>query len=272
MEKLNCFILCGLSSKERDNMVYNAFMEYASKKALYIANKHDMSLEYCGMYIAEGLYFKYMELKDKKIESFGYHYNNVEYESFIHVLALVKKVLNKLNFACGGIYTSAHMSTDDMEYLPNVVAVYHKSELIKNDIGSTKNVDIVDLIAQWENRTVRNDAKLKNAMALCNACNIKGSYNVDKKESEKNARLFTFINDSTISNYLTPETETIYNECIHTASFYIKQLKDKPNFNKVETVLKHGEKTSADKMMIKRFKDRNGLQSLSFKDLQYLFN
>lgn len=272
MEKLNCYVLCGLSSKKRDNMVYNAFLEYASKKALYIASKHDMSIEYCSMYIAEGLYFKYMELRNKKIEAFGYHYNNVEYESFIHVLSLVKKVLNKLNFACGGEYIKGHMSTNDMEYLPNVIAVYHKGELIKNDIGSIKNVDIVDLISQWENRSVRNEAKLKSAMALCNACNIKGSYNVDKKESEKSSRLFNFINDITVSNYLTPESETIYNECIHTAAFYIKQLKDKNNFNKVETVLKHGEKSSSDKMMIKRFKDKNGLQSLTFKDLQYLFN
>lgn len=272
MDKLNCFVLCGVSPKTRDTMVYNAFMEYANKKALYIASKHDMSLEYCGMYIAEGLFFKYLELRDKKIDSFGYHYNNVEYESFIHVLSLIKKVLNKLNFACGGVYTRAHLSTNETEYLPNVLAVYYKSELIKNDIGSTKNVDIVDLIAQWENRSVRNDAKLKSAMALCNACNIKGSYNVDKKESEKNSRLFTFINDSTISNYLTPETETIYNECIHTAAFYIKQLKEKKNFSKVESVLKFGEKSSSDKMTVKRFKDRNGLQSLTFKDLQYLFN
>ena len=133
-------------------------------------------------------------------------------------------------------------------------------------------MDIVDLIAQWENRSVRNDAKLKSAMALCNACNIKDSYNVDKKDSEKNSRLFNFINDSTINNYLTPDTETIYNECIHTAAFYIKQIKDKKNFNKVETILKCGEKSSSDKMTIKRFKDRNGLQLLSFKELQYLFN
>ena len=78
-----------MSPKERDIMVNDAFLDYANKKALYIADKHSMSLEYCGMYIAEGLYFKYMELKDKKIESFGSHYNNVEYESFLHVLALV---------------------------------------------------------------------------------------------------------------------------------------------------------------------------------------
>ena len=272
MEKLNCFVLCGVSSKNRDTMVYNAFMDYSNKKALYIADKHSMSFEYCAMYIAEGLYFKYMELKAKKIESFGYHYNNVEYESFIHVLSLVKKVLNKLNFACGGEYINGHMSTDDMEYLPNVGAVWHKTEFIKKDIGSSKNVDIVDLISQWENRSVRNDSKLKNAMALCNACNIKGSYNVDKKESEKSARLFNFINDVTISNYLTPESETIYNECIHTASFYIKQIKEKNNFSKVAQVLKHGEKTSSDRTTIKRFKDRNGLQTLTFKDLQYLFN
>lgn len=272
MEKLNCFVLCGMSPKNRDIMVYNAFMDYADKKAKYISDKHSMSFEYCTMYIAEGLYFKYMELRNKKIESFGYHYNNVEYESFIHVLSLVKKVLNKLNYASGGIYTRAHMSTDETEYLPNVIAVYYKSELIKNNIGSTKNVDIVDLIAQWENRSVRNDAKLKNAMALCNACNIKGSYNVDKNESEKSSRLFNFINDITINNYLTPETETIYNECIHNAAFYAKQLKDKKNFSKVAEVLKHGEKSSTDKMTIKRFKDRNGLQSLTFKDLQYIFN
>ena len=272
MSNLNCFVLCGLSHAKRDNMVYGALLEYANKKALYIANKHDMSLEYCSMYIAEGLYFKYMELKAKKIESFGYHYNNVEYESFLHVLALVKKVLNKLNFACGGVYTRAHLSTNETEYLPNVLAVYYKSELIKNDIGSTKNVDIVDLIAQWENRSVRNDARLKSAMALCNACSIKDSYNVDKKDSNKSSRLFNFINDSTINNYLTPDTETIYNECIHTAAFYIKQIKDKKNFNKVETILKCGEKSNTDKSIIKRFKDRNGLQSLTFKELQYLFN
>ena len=272
MKKLNCFVLCGVSPKTRDTMVYNAFMDYADKKALYIASRHDMSLEYCSMYIAEGLFFKYLDLKSKKIESFGYHYNNVEYESFIHVLSLVKKVLNKLNFACGGVYTRAHLSTNETEYLPNTIAVYYKSELIKNDIGSVKTVDIVDLIAQWENRSVRNDAKFKSTLALCNACRIKGSYTVEKKESEKNSRLFNFINDSVINNYLSPEAETIYNECIHNAAFYIKQLKDKKNFSKVAEVLKHGEKSNTDKSIIKRFKDRNNLQSLSFKELQYLFN
>ena len=272
MEKLNCFVMCGISPKKRDIMVYNAFLDYASKKALYIANKHDMSMEYCSMFIAEGLFFKYLDLRDKKIDSFGYHYNNVEYESFIHVLALIKKVLNKLNFACGGEYIRPHLSTNETEYLPNVLAVYYKGRLIKNDIGSTKSVDIVDLITQWENRSVRNDAKLKSAMALCNACHIKGSYNVEKNESNTNSRLFNFINDMTINNYLSPETETIYNECIHNAAFYIKQLKEKNNFSKVAEVLKHGEKSNTDKSIIKRFKDRNNLQSLSFSELQYLFN
>lgn len=163
MKRLEWYDLINKSHKEKYNIVYTQFMDYGKMQAPYLANKHDMSENYCACYIASGLFQKYLQLKAKKIADFGSFYNNVDYESLCHVFALVRKVKNNLNFKPCGYYTDGVKKTvtDDLCYLPNIgyVDISRKSELVREKMTNTKTVDIVDILSQWENRDARTQAK-----------------------------------------------------------------------------------------------------------------
>jgi hypothetical protein len=163
MKKLEWYDLISKSHKEKYTIVYNQFLDYGRIQAPYIASKHDMTTEYCACYIASGLFQKYLQLKAKKIADFGRFYNNVDYESLCHVFALIRKVKNNLNFKSCGYYTDGYDKTitDDFYYLPKIgfTQIVKKSELIRENIGNSKQIDIVDILEQWENRDARTQAK-----------------------------------------------------------------------------------------------------------------
>ena len=163
MKKLEWYDLINKSHKDKYRIIYTQFLDYGKIQAPYIASKHDMGKKYCAYYIASGLFQKYLQLKAKKIEAFGRFYNNVDYESLCHVFALIRKVKSNLNFKSCGYYTDdfKKIVTDDFYFLPRIgfTQIIKKSELIRENIGNTKNVDIVDILNQWENRDARTQAK-----------------------------------------------------------------------------------------------------------------
>lgn len=163
MKKLEWFDLVSKSHKEKYTIVYNQFLDYGKIQAPYIAHKHDMGAEYCACYIASGLFQKYLQLKAKKIADFGKFYCNVDYESLCHVFALIRKVKNNLNFKVMGEYIDGYKkdACDDLNYIPlrGFVTIEKSSVLKREKIGNTKNVDIVDILNQWENRDARTQAK-----------------------------------------------------------------------------------------------------------------
>ena len=54
--KITIETLTTMSESAIMELFYNLLLSYGKKSAIYIADKHDMSKEYCSMYIASGLY------------------------------------------------------------------------------------------------------------------------------------------------------------------------------------------------------------------------
>ena len=198
--------LSALDTDARELWAFNQFKAYAHKNARYVAERHDMSVEYCEGYVTSGLYFKFLELRNKAIEDAdGVHYNAVEYCACRHVLALVRKVVNNLNFVGAGTYEniSAWASPSFSIGLPSgavysVSVIDHKAhtELNKPDIISTRRVDIVDLVEQWENREARKARR-----------NERRFYTSTDDEGGQCSEL-----DRVSGNYGTPET-ILLNKC-----------------------------------------------------------
>lgn len=276
MKKINYYDILSKSQNEKFSIIYNAFMDYAKNKAKFIHDKHDMSLEYCAMYIAENLYFKFMELRENKISSFGGYYMNVEYESYIHTLGIAKNALLSLNTVKAGVYSFEHYATNEMEYLPNMLLSKVDSKLLSRPtVSSSKMLDIVDLCNQWENRHARSENRLNKMMSVLNGSDLL------LNDGDFSLSIYDYLNSIASANYDTPEniligetSSAIYNRYVddkNTLAMYIDDIKQEKNFAKVAEVLRRGEKTSADKMTIKRFKDRHGFKMLALADLKTLF-
>ena len=272
MKKINYYDILSKSQNEKMSIVYTQFLEYGKKRALYCHESHDMGLEYAAAYIAENLFIKWLELRDKKISAFGCYYMNVEYESFIHVFGIVKKSLMTLNTVKGGVYTSEHFATNETEYLPSKLLSKVDSKLLNRpQVRNAKMIDIIDLCTQWENRHVAGERKFNKLMSILNGVDVL------KNDDNFSVTMLDYFNTMENADYNTPEsklTDNVYNTMIddsNTLAMYIDDIKQEKNFAKVLDVLRHGEKTSADKMTIKRFKDRHGFTCVSFDDLKALF-
>ena len=276
MKKINYYDILSKSQNEKFSIIYNAFMDYAKNKAKFIHDKHDMSLEYCAMYISENLYFKFMELREHKIASFGGYYMNVEFESYIHTLGIAKNALLSLNTVKAGVYSDEHYATNETEYLPNMLLSKVDSRLLNRPtVSSSKTLDIVDLCNQWENRHARSESRLNKMMSVLNGSDLL------LNDGDFSLNIYDYLNSITSANYETPEniligetSSAVYNRYVddkNTLAMYIDDIKQEKNFSKVAEVLRHGEKTSADKMTIKRFKNRHGFKMLSLADLKTLF-
>lgn len=260
MEKLNVFVTCGMSIPDREKLIFSQFLSYGKMQARFIAGVHDMSADYCARYIASGLYDRFLKMRSEKIADYGMHYNSVDYETFCHVMALVKKIKTNLNFSCGGYYEIMRAHSVTLEsgiYMGNkdYMNIGSKNVLHRENM-STHNIDIVDIIEQWENRDARSAQKY-NKRARCF---------IDDDGIEVNEL------DRISGNYETPESALQHDCALLLARRHVSRIAcNYRNFENVYNVLVNGEKTSADKMTIKRFKDRNNLSALSLDDLKYLF-
>lgn len=261
MEKINVYVTCGMEIEEREVLFFNQFMDYGKMQAPYIASHHDMSEDYCARYIASGLYTKFLELRDKKIAEFGGHYNAVEFDTFRHVMALIKKISVNLNFSACGVYNNinAHTVTEESGIFiqsRDYIDINKKSVLEHPDIKSARHVDVVDILEQWENRALRQARKHE----------LKARVLVDDEGNE------TSELDRVNSNYREPCADLLYNCAMNRARAEISRIAtDCKNFATVYNILCNGEKTSADRKTISRFKARYNLRDLSLDDLIYLF-
>ena len=142
-------------------------------------------------------------------------------------------------------------------------------------VSSSKTLDIVDLCNQWENRHARSESRLNKMMSVLNGSDLL------LNDGDFSLNIYDYLNSITSANYETPEniligetSSAVYNRYVddkNTLAMYIDDIKQEKNFSKVAEVLRHGEKTSADKMTIKRFKNRHGFKMLSLADLKTLF-
>ena len=253
MKKLEWYEIVGKSHKEKYGIIYAQFLEYGKIQAPYIAHKHDMSVDYCTCYIASGLFQKYLQLKAKKIEAFGRFYCNVDFESMCHVFALIRKVKNNLNFKTCGEYTEGFSKVviDDYNFLPRVgfTQIVKKSELIREKIGNSKNVDIVDILNQWENRDARTQAK-----------KTRRYYEDEDGTSEL---------DRISSHYGTPETKLLNKcarECARTEIDYYRNHCN--NFSRIMHIVTKAEnRTGAERVALNDFRKRYNVYHENYETL-----
>lgn len=238
MKQLEWYDLVNKSHKQKYEIVYRQFLDYGSHIAKYVCNKHDMSEEYCTMFIASGLFQKFLQLKNKLIIQNGSFYCNVDFEAMRYTFALLRKVQNNLNFKKGGEYTEPKNMLDTWYYLPNVSFVEVKSKLVREPIINTNIIDVVDIITQWENRDARTQAR-----------KTRRYYDGEDGTSE-----LDFIK----SYYATPE-QALLNKCMKERAkreldFYRLNCK---SFNRVIGIAKKDTaRTEAEKSCIKDFRKR----------------
>lgn len=238
MKKLEWFDLVSKSHRQKYEIVYRQFLDYGTRMAKYVCSKHDMSESYCSMFIASGLFQKFLQLKNKLIIQNGSFYCNVDFEAMKYTFALLHKVLNNLNYKKGGEYTEAKNMLDTWYYLPNILIVEVKSKLVREPMTNTNIVDVVDIITQWENRDARTQAR-----------KTRRYYEGENGENEL---------DSIRSYYATPE-QALLNKCMkerakRELNFYRLNCK---SFNRVVSIVnKDSARTEAEKSCIKDFRKR----------------
>ena len=259
-----------MNEKKRLEWAFNRFYEYGKKRAKYIARKHDLSEIEASSLIPSGLMAKCLELYETEKNN-GNVYNALIVDCVARVFGIVKASLARLNFNKGGVYSREHVSTDLTEYLPNVIAVFHESKLIeKPDLKGGRQIDIIDILEQWENRSSRTEQKIRNAIYSLNCEGVKINLENMSKDEEKQVeerkkelakasiKATEIVNLS--GHYLTPE-EQLLHDC------NMAKLD-----NRVKNILFSREEISdSDKKYLRRWKRRNGCDTVRIEDLREYF-
>lgn len=162
--KITIETLNTMKQSEIMELFYNQFLSYGKKSAMYIADKHDMSKEYCAMYIASGLYMLMLD----RIEQLKENENDltlIQLKAFYGTLKLVKKVMAITNY-------SSYFKNNDYAYNNGDNTVYKmpKYKKSKNQYSEYRNIkkvnshviDIIDILEQKENRSHKKDLSLEN--------------------------------------------------------------------------------------------------------------
>lgn len=260
----------GMDEKKRLEWAFNRFYEYGKKRAKYIARKHDLSeVEMIGL-IPSGLMAKCLELYEAE-KSKNNVYNALIVDCVARVFGIVKASLARLNFNQGGVYSMSHWSTDNMEYLPNVGAVFQESKLIeKPNLKGGKQVDIIDILEQWENRSSRTEQKIRNAIFSLNCDGIKinseSMSDDEKKQVEERKKELARASVKAVEitrlsgYYATPEEELLHNCDTAKLDTRLKNI-----------LFSRDEISDSDKKYLRRWKRRNGCGTVRIEDLREYF-
>ena len=260
----------GMNEKSRLEWAFNRFYEYGKKRAKYLARKHDLSEIEITSLIPSGLMAKCLELYEAE-KSKNNVYNALIVDCVARVFGIVKASIARLNFNKGGVYSRAHVSTDDTEYLPNVGAVFHESKLIeKPNLKGGKQIDIIDILEQWENRSSRTEQKIRNAIFSLNCDGVKiNSENMSNEEREQVETRKKELAKASIKA----------TEIAHLSGYYAtpeEELLNKCDMAKLDSRLKNilfsrDEISDGDKKYLRRWKRRNGCGTVRVEDLREYF-
>lgn len=163
--KITIETLNTLSESEIMELFYNQFLSYGKKSAMYIASKHDMSIEYCSMYIASGLYMLMLD----RIEQLKENENDsrlIQLKAFYGTLKLVKKIMAITNYSTY-FKNNEYAYNSDMEKTLYKMPKYKKSKNQYSEYRNIKKVnshviDIIDILEQKENRTHKKELSIDN--------------------------------------------------------------------------------------------------------------
>lgn len=235
---------------EVNELFYNSFLEYGKKTADYIANKHDMSKEYCAMYIASGLYTLYLERFEQLREN-GELFIEALVKAYYGTRKLVKKIMAITNYSSYFKNNNIAYDGDSTIYkLPK----YKKSKNQYSEYRNIKKVnsyviDIIDVLEQKENRSHKKELSIDN-------------------DTDYDFR------NNIVSYYPTPEQALLNKLSIAYSVKYAQKIRSHKKYYRlieIENNIKNNiVLTSSDKMFIDYFKKSLGLEELRTKELLYI--
>ena len=243
------------SASEVKELFYNEFLDYGKICSKYIANKHDLSIEYCSMYIASGLYMLMLDRIEQVKENNEYNLDNygIMLYSFLCTKKLVKKIMAITNY-------SSYFKNNNIAYdSDNTIYKLPKYKKSKNQYSEYRNIkkvnshviDIVDVLEQKENRTSKKNLSLDNDLYEC-----------------------VSFSEFVVSYYPTPEQELLNKLSYAYSKKYAVKIRSDKKYYKIvelENKLKNSETLlQKDYDFIKRFKEKHNLEVLNFKEILYI--
>lgn len=182
-----------LDVQERELFVYKSFLERARRVAKYYCDKHDMDEKTAVLYIASGLYAKFLDLRERDIKKHdGIHFNSMEYCNMLRVFKQLRYALDRANCKPTTAYTQTY-------YAPRVAISFNNGrELVipghtvkgtlqeRPEITSMKMFDIIDVMEMWENRYSRKRARFLEAVNALNSERDNTAVKISLNENELN--------------------------------------------------------------------------------------
>lgn len=271
LTNIEVLTLCGMSKNARHEYIFkNVLLPFASDCVKYNRCENgDITIEY----IASGLYTKFLDLRQKVSENDGILLDctQTDVKAIKWAICLLRKIVNGLNFTPAGTYKTVsamdlkgftmdvkgHKGETLRQYTFGDIHTEGKTIIEKSDRKSTKKVDVVDVLKQWENRDSKSEARKVRQFTM---------YTDEEGNSASE--------ETTIKgNYRTPEEDLIYNCAMVKARKLVSKIaiEDK-SFNHVYEVLtREGVLSDSDRMTLSRFRKRHNLDDLTLSDLRYLF-
>lgn len=182
-----------LDVQERELFVYNSFLERARRVAKYYCDKHNMDEKTAVLYIASGLYAKFLDLRERDIKKHdGVHFNSMEYCNMLRVFKQLRYALDRANCKPTTAYTQTY-------YAPGVAVSFDNGrELVvpghtvkgvlqeRPQVTNTKMFDIIDVVEMWENRYSRKRARFMEAVNALNSERDDTDVKISLNENELN--------------------------------------------------------------------------------------
>lgn len=164
-----------LDQTARERFIYNAFVERARRVAKYYCSKHDMGELDAVLFIASGLYAKFMDIRDRAIKrADGVHYNGVEYCAMLKTFSQLRYALDRANCKPTTAYSQSYVAPRVAISFTNgreLVIPEHtvKGTLERPDMTfNSKMFDIIDVVEMWDNRASRKRARFMEAVNALN--------------------------------------------------------------------------------------------------------
>ena len=244
------------SVNEVKELFYNEFLNYGKICSKYIANKHDMSIEYCSMYIASGLYMLMLDRIEQVKENNEFNLDNygIMLYSFLCTKKLVKKIMAITNY-------SSYFKNNSIAYenTENTIYKLPKYKKSKNQYSEYRNIkkvnshviDIIDVLEQKENRTSKKNLSLDN----------------DLYEGVS-------FNEFIISYYPTPEQDLLNKLSYAYSKKYADRIRSDKNYDRILFLKDKHDKnitlSNTENHFLYDFKKRYNLEVLTSKELFYI--
>lgn len=244
------------SVNEVKELFYNEFLNYGKSCSKYIADKHDMSTEYCSMYIASGLYMLMLDRIEQVKENNEFNLDNygIMLYSFLCTKKLVKKIMAMTNYS--GYFKNNNIAYESTENTIYKLPKYKKSKNQYSEYRNIKKVnshviDIIDVLEQKENRTSKKNLSLDN----------------DLYEGVS-------FNEFIVSYYPTPEQELLNKLSYAYSKKYADRIKSDKNYDRILFLKDKHDKnvtlSNTENHFLYDFKKRYNLEVLTSKELFYI--